>query len=173
MRQKLEIAANVAVIVIAVAVCAVIVRQYVLKPQPTSVGVKAGDHLGTVPIDWGKYNRTLVLAMRVGCEFCEKSAPFYRRLLDLERKGEINAHIVAAFPDDSQSTRTFLASEGMAKIDAVSGVSPSSLRVAGTPTAILVSNAGRVLKVWLGLLSQQGQENLTTAIEAKPVAMSR
>lgn len=173
MRQKLEAAANVAVIVIAVAVCVVFVRWYLGKRQPRFQGIKPGDRLHSDLIGWGKHDRTLILAMRVGCAFCERSMPFYKRLADMERDGAIHVHIVAALPDDASAARAFLNAQGLTSIDFVPGIPLNRLDLAGTPTVILVDKDGLVLNVWLGLLSKRGEDSLITSIGGNRASLTR
>jgi thiol-disulfide isomerase/thioredoxin len=62
--------------------------------------VKAGDRL--TPLkgwNWSAHDRTLVLALRKGCHFCEDSAPFYQRLVGKQADHGTNVAIVAIFPD--------------------------------------------------------------------------
>src|SRR4051794_36985395 len=50
--------------------------------------------------EWQSHRETLLLALRDGCHYCKDSAPFYKRLAELERSGAIGGfHILALFPD--------------------------------------------------------------------------
>jgi hypothetical protein len=52
---------------------------------------------------WGDHQKTLVLAIRKGCHFCEDSLPFYKRLSDLEKSNTLHAHVLAVMPDARES----------------------------------------------------------------------
>jgi hypothetical protein len=84
MKSKLEVAANVAVIVLAVVIGTVFLIDRLAKHGPDPNEVKVGDQLPDLhAYNWKAHDRTLVLALRSGCHFCEASMPFYRRLAKL------------------------------------------------------------------------------------------
>ncbi len=82
MKTKIEVVANVIVILLAVVIGSVFFKDRFTTPAPESSQVKGGDRLPSMDgWDWGAHDRTLVFALRKGCHFCEDSAPFYQRLL--------------------------------------------------------------------------------------------
>lgn len=110
--------------------------------------------------DWRSHRETLLLALRDGCHYCSESAPFYKRLTELEHSGAIkNFHILAAFPDSQEIVTALLESEKL-DLDSVSSVNFGELGVTGTPTAVLVDQSGRVLELWVGELNDIGQQTL-------------
>jgi hypothetical protein len=117
--------------------------------------------------DWHSHTTTLVLALRKGCHYCEDSAPFYRKLTDLENSGEIkNAHLLAIFPDSLDDVRNTLQSESLV-LESIPSFDFGVLGIEGTPTAILVDNAGKILDVWVGELSLSQQRTLLDALQFK------
>lgn len=166
-RRKLEVAADIAVIVIVVVVSVALAKMYLGGRRATPEVVRVGDRLRLSGVNWdGK--RTLVLVMRAGCEFCEKSGPLYRRLAAMERHGEIAARILAVLPDSRASARAFLASEGLSSVDSICDVPLARLGVPGTPMAILVDERGRVSAVWVGLLGNAKGSDLIRSVESQP-----
>ena len=111
MKQKLETAANVAVIVVGLMLTFLFVKDY-LPSRRTTAGdanpIKAGTRLVVKGVRWDTSERTLVLALRVGCEFCMQSVPFYGRLDQMRKSGKIQARIIAVLPNDPQSTQAML-----------------------------------------------------------------
>ena len=118
---------------------------------------------------WRSNRATLVLAIRVGCHYCEDSLPFYRRLITLEQSHETQAHILAVFPDDQSSIQNAYGSD-LAGIQVVPSVNFRKFGVVGTPTLALVDAAGLVRQVWAGELSFEGQAAVLEAVRNGPGA---
>jgi hypothetical protein len=110
--------------------------------------------------DWHSHRETLLLALREGCHYCRDSAPFYKRLTELERSGAIkDFHILAVFPDPREIAGSLLESEKL-DLDFVSSVDFKALGITGTPTAVLVDKSGKVLDLWVGELNDIEQQTL-------------
>ena len=65
--------------------------------------------------EWHSHKKTLLLALRNGCHYCEDSAPFYRTLAGLESSGAIkNVHILVTSPSfcTSCSERVYITASG-------------------------------------------------------------
>jgi hypothetical protein len=163
MRHRLEVVTNIIVILVAVAIGSVYLKDRFAAPSPQADEVKAGDKLVSLKgWDWGAQDRTLVLVLRKGCHFCEDSAPFYQRLVAQQQAGSKTA-IVAVFPDSDDVAKEVVQTEGLA-IPAVAGVPLERLKVSGTPTVLLVDRSGKVLNAWDGMLSpRQELEVMRTA----------
>jgi hypothetical protein len=85
-KEKLEAATNLVVIALACVVGYYFWQAHRTPQSPLPESVKVGDQLpGLAVYDWKTHPRTLVLALRNGCHFCEASMPFYRKLADLEK----------------------------------------------------------------------------------------
>jgi thioredoxin-related protein len=153
MKAKIETVANVIVILLAVVVGSVFLKDRFSAPGPQGNEVKAGDRLPHLDgWDWAAHDRTLLLVLRKGCHFCEDSAPFYQRLL-AEQKGDgSSTAIVAAFPDNGDAVKEVVQSERLG-VQALAGVPLERLKVSGTPTLLLVGRNGKVLNAWMGMLS--------------------
>jgi hypothetical protein len=82
MKTKIESAANLIVIFVAVVVASFFLKDRLFSPAPSEPdAIKAGDKLANLGSwNWGEHDQTLVLALRKGCHFCEDSVPFYQRL---------------------------------------------------------------------------------------------
>ncbi len=153
MKTKIEVVANVIVILLAVVIGSVFLRDRLSSPARESNEVKAGDRLPSLDgWDWGAHDRTLVFALRKGCHFCEDSAPFYQRLVARHQQDGSNTAILAVFPDAADAAKDVVQSEGLG-VQALAGVPLERLKVSGTPTLLLVDRSGTVLKAWIGMLS--------------------
>ncbi len=153
MKAKIEMVANVAVILLAVVIGTIFLKDRFSAPGPQVNEVKAGDRLTRLDgWDWAAHDQTLVLALRKGCHFCEDSAPLYKRLLTEHKQGGSATAIVAVFPDNADAVKEVVQSEGLA-VQALAGVPLEKLKVPGTPTLLLVDRTGTVLKAWMRMLS--------------------
>ncbi len=153
MKPKIEVVANVVVILLAVVVGSVYLKDRLFTRGPESNEVKAGDRLPRLDgWDWGAHERTLVLVLRKGCHFCEDSAPFYQRLAAKQQQDGSNTALLAVFPDAADAVKEIVQSERLGG-QALAGVPLERLKVSGTPSLLLVDRGGTVLNAWIGMLS--------------------
>jgi hypothetical protein len=109
--RRIETAANMATIVVALTLSVVLMKWYLLPTA--SAGVRqslkqrpqtlAGANLTTrlKGIDWRANNHTLLLVISTHCHFCTESAPFFRRL---DREAQGHAKIVAVLPEAARGS---------------------------------------------------------------------
>ncbi len=174
MKNKVEVGANVVVILLAVVIGSVFLKDRFASHGPDPNEVKAGDQLPGLPAyNWKAHDRTLVLALRNGCHFCEDSMPFYRRLAKLEQSNQIGGvHLIAVFPDDPAIVRQVVETQHLT-IEVVAGFELGQVKVQATPTLMLVDEQGRVSKVWFGELPAAQEAELVAAISKPPAAQSK
>lgn len=153
MKAKIEGVANLIVILLAVVVGSIFLKDRFFTPQAHPNEVRVGDKL--TPLngwDWGAHERTLVLVLKKGCHFCEDSAPFYERLLVQQKRDGSTTAVVAAFPDAADVVKEVVQLEGL-DVPTLAEVPLEELKASGTPTLLLVDHRGTVLKAWIGMLS--------------------
>jgi hypothetical protein len=173
MKNKVEVAANVVVIVLAVAIGSVFLMDRFASGSPGPNEVRVGDQFPGLPAyNWKAHNRTLVLALRNGCHFCEDSMPFYRRLAQLEQSNQIGVHLIAVFPDDPVVVRQVVETQQLT-IEVVAAFELGQVKVQATPTLMLVDEQGRVSKVWMGELQAAEEAEVIAAISKPPAAQSK
>ncbi|HEV2247492.1 MAG TPA: hypothetical protein VGW37_12630 [Terriglobia bacterium] len=173
MKNKIEVVANVVVILLAVVIGSVFLKDRFGAPRPDPNEVKVGDQLpGLHAYNWKAHERTLVLALRSGCHYCEDSMPFYRRLAKLEQSNQTGAHLLAVFPDDPAAVRHVVETQQLT-IEALPGFELGQVKVQGTPTLMLVDEQGRVSKVWMGELPAAEEAEVIAAISKPPAAQSK
>jgi len=173
MKAKVEVVANVVVIVLAVLIGSVFLIDRFAKHGPDPNEVKAGDQLPGLPAyKWNAHERTLVLALRSGCHYCDASMPFYRKLAQLEQSSQIGVHLIAVFPDDPAVVRQVVETQQLS-IEAVAGFELGQVKVQATPTLILVDEQGRVSKVWMGELPAAEEAEVIAAISKPPAAEAK
>lgn len=156
MYRKIEVLANIAIIVVALLLGVVLVKRYILSPSDAqkknaiSAAIPIGAKIHLDNIDWGKYRRTLLIVVASGCHFCSESAPFYQRLAQ-QMAGKSNIQMIAVLPEPPDEGQKYLRQLGVPIKDVVQA-SLSSIEVRGTPTLVLVSDQGVVLDSWIGKL---------------------
>ena len=108
--RKIETAANVAIILVALVAGAALIKRYFLSDpprsaEPTPAAGKqpiVGTQLNLEGVDWTKSRQTLLLALAKGCHFCRESAPFYRKLAQ-ETSGRRDVRLIAVFHRETDS----------------------------------------------------------------------
>lgn len=165
--KGIETSANVAILIVAILLGAVLVMQLLAGGTQTHTGtpqpgaVFDHDTKLTLPgMDWSEGNRSLVLALSSTCHFCTESAPFYQRLAKEE-----GVHLIAVLPQDVTEGRTYL-DRLRVPIGDVRQMPLDALGVEGTPTVFLVDNEGRVSGKWVGKLSPDGESELLEQVRA-------
>lgn len=167
MIKKLEVLANVAVVITSLVLCSVLVKKYFFgaaklepsvevaqaKPPDSKASrrpsIQAGTKISLPGIDWSKSSRTVVLALSTTCHFCSESASFYQ---NLQQQKPNTVRLVAVFPQPVEDSRNYLNRLGVSVSDVVQS-SLSSVGVSGTPTLLLIDNEGSVTDSWVGRLS--------------------
>ena len=161
MRRKLEIAANISILVVSILICLVIARRYLL-PGPTYEQIHVGDHFQISGVDWSRSDRTLVLALSTSCHACAESGQFYRRLYE-RTNGRANLRIVAVFPQAEELGKKYVETLGFADIE-VHQVQLLAAKIIATPTLILVDRSGTVRKIWLGRLDSTSEGDVMASL---------
>ena len=152
----LEIAANVAIIVVAVVIVIVFVRNYFSASKTSPPTIAAGARLTGQPVNWHDSPKNVVLVLSTTCHFCKESSGFYRKLVEDCRN---HARTVAFFPQTPQEAQAYLKAEDV-QVDEIKHADFHLLEIGGTPTLLLVDNKGIVQKVWLGKLSEAKEKEV-------------
>ncbi len=162
MHKKIEFLANLSIIVVAVFLGGVLVKRNLPSSHqhsaPPDTRIKPGTKLQLPNIDWAASDQTLLLALSEKCRFCIESAPFYQRLAR-EKINPDSPRFIAVLPQDVKSGQTYLTNLGVAVND-VKQSALSAIGVSGTPTLILVDNAGVVKESWVGKLPPAQEEEV-------------
>jgi thioredoxin-related protein len=169
--KKIEVSANIAIIVVAILLCVLLVRKYFLPSQtpaqtqaqaqaraqvpPT---IPAGTKVPMTGVDWSKNGKTLLLVLQKGCRFCSESAPFYQRLVR-ETSEHSDVQLVAALPQDVNEGKQYLSDLGV-QVNEVKQASLSSIGVMATPTILLVDKNGVITESWIGKLPPDGEASV-------------
>lgn len=176
MVKKVEVLANVAVIVTSVVLCSVLAKKYFFTAKPAvaaapsapSLPVNArnsalqpGTKISLPGIDWSQSNQTLVLALSTTCHFCTESAPLYQVL---EKEKLHNVRLLAILPQPANESRKYLTKLGLQLPDLVQ-TPLASIGISGTPTLVLVDNNGLVKRSWIGKLGEADSRKLIAELK--------
>jgi hypothetical protein len=122
-----------------------------------------GETLAPLPgYSWNSYPKTLVIAIRRGCPYCDASMPFYRRLGEQEKTNMIRAHVLVVMPNDASSGGSLLSTNDV-EVQAIFGQRLGALKVAGTPTVLLVDSNGHIERTWVGQLPSAAEKDVMNA----------
>lgn len=152
--KKIELLANIAIIVVALVLVGVLVKRFLPSQattnNPNQNTIAVGAKVPTTDINWAQNGRTMVLALSTTCHFCTESAAFYQQLAK-ERATLSNVRLVAVLPQSVTESQQYLSKLGVA-VDEIKQLPLDAIGVKGTPTLILADNTGTVSARWLGKL---------------------
>jgi hypothetical protein len=167
-RSKLDITANVAIILACIIASVVLVHRefFPPRPEPLPGSVAAGEHLdGLRPAVPAGAQKALVLAVAPNCHFCNDSMAFYKQLVEKRNSSGSAVKVVAAVSSsDAKDLEASKMSASGVNPDAVVQLDFRQIKVAGTPTVLLVDNQGKVLSVWMGKLDERGEQEVLRAL---------
>ncbi|HVS83962.1 MAG TPA: hypothetical protein VHE60_19685 [Pyrinomonadaceae bacterium] len=169
--KKIELIANVAIIVVACLLATVLVKNYFFT-KPSQQANKSESQrvqsesqpvdsptVSSLNIDWRQSKQTLLLAVSSTCHFCSESAPFYKKLA--QNKGD--TRLVAVLPQPVEEGRKYLATLGVS-VDEVRQSSLDQIGVHGTPSLLLVDASGVVKNFWVGRLPPDQEATVLDAL---------
>ena len=165
--KYLEVSTNIAVLVVAAALLSALISARLAMPAKPAF--ERGLHKGQMmpnfhSVNYGPAARTLLLSLNARCEFCQESLPFYRRLIEEERKAPGKFSLVAVFSNREAEVQDYK-QRNQLEMKSVANVNPSSINLAGTPTLILVDAEGRVSDLWVGKLSDAEEEQVIRTLQ--------
>jgi hypothetical protein len=158
-RRLIEIAANVAILVVAI----IIVRNLVWSgwpPQQQLEAPQVGTNVSLPGIKWDE-GTTLVIALQKGCRYCEESSAFYRRLYN-QRSGS-KPRKLALLPGEKTETARYVSEQGVL-VDDIVNTSLSDINVSLTPTLLLIDRSGKVRDVWVGKIEARREGEVAQRI---------
>jgi hypothetical protein len=143
-----------------VTIAAVMLSEWVDRSSGTELSpsemISVGTRIPSLPgISFREAARTLVIVTQSSCQYCEKSAGFWRRLVIARDEKRSPLRILAVSGENVDTTRAFFAEHDVRADAFVSFVLP----VRGTPTLILIDSTGVVRRNWMGLPPSTGAED--------------
>lgn len=166
LKDILDVATSVVVVLFAVVAIGVLVKNYFAPPHAkTSVAIKKGTVFPAIAgLDYKQTQQTLILALNVDCRYCTRSVPFYNSLMRSRQENGSQVNIVAAFINKDASLVKTYTDEKQLSVQAIAGVDLDKLDIHSTPTLILVDSAGKVLDSWIGELQPDGEREVFAAL---------
>ncbi len=161
MARKIEMAANIGIVITAVLVIFLFVRNYRQRESNIPPTVALGSKFALKDVNWQASDKNLVFAVSTTCHFCTESAPFYRKLVEACKQQHV--HTVAVLPQPLAEAQAYLAGEGVT-VDEIRQSPLSNLDISGTPTLVLVNRAGVVKNVWIGELPSSKENEVVTRL---------
>jgi peroxiredoxin len=162
--KKIELAANIGIVITAVLVVIFFVRNYTQRQNDPQHTVALGSKFALKNVNWQANDKNLVFAVSTTCHFCTESAGFYRKLV--EECKQQHVHTVAVLPQPQAEAQAYLSGEGVS-VDEIRQAPLSDLDIAGTPTLVLVDQVGVVKHVWEGKLPSTKEEDVVTTLSKK------
>jgi len=168
LKGKIELTANLSIIAVAVLLCIVLVKSYIIPtpvqnspaaPTEARNATKRGAPITLPGVDWQKNGKTLLLALSTTCHFCTQSSPFYQRVV--KERGD--TQLIVLVPEAADEGQAYLKNLGVS-IDDVRQVSLGGMGLSGTPTLILVDDAGAVSDVWVGALTADKENEVISRL---------
>jgi len=167
-KERLEILTNIAVLLVAVAILAVLALNYIggQKPVPRIVeGLQQGQQFPTISgVAYTGAASTLLIAMSTKCAYCTQSIPFYNQLADMKINGKTSLRAIAIFPNSDDEVQRY-AQQHQLKTEHKSSIDFEQLKLTATPTMVLVDQNGRVVNFWVGALKPDAQQQFLNSLE--------
>lgn len=168
--KKIEVAANIAIILVASLLGLVLIMRYFSPASATDsqhldARIQNGTKLSLPEVNWTDADQTLLLVLKTGCHFCSESALFYQRIAE-ETTKRSNVRLIAVMPDPSTEAQNYLASLGLS-IKEIKQIQLNLIEVKGTPTLILVDKQGSVVNSWVGKLTPDKEAQVLARLQCE------
>jgi thioredoxin-related protein len=159
--KKLETGANLAIILVAVAVLAVFAKNHFTGSKQLHHNITAGARVDVNNVNWHENERNLVLVVSTTCHFCTESAGFYQKLVQQCERQHVRS--IAVLPQPVADGEAYLKKQGIS-VNEIRQADLSTLQVNGTPTLLLVDGKGVVKNVWIGKLPDDKEKEVLAKI---------
>jgi hypothetical protein len=163
--ERIEIAANIAIICVSLLIAGYLGRRLFWSPRPAQVQMPAPARGGQIrlPILAAENSeRTFLLVLKKGCSYCAESAPFYRRVVKAAEAAR-GTQIVVAMDEPGPLIEEYLRLNSI-PIAHVVQTPLRDLNVHVTPTVILVNRHGIVQNAWPGKLDERSESEVLQGI---------
>lgn len=162
LNKKVEMVANLAIILVAVALVGVLAYKFWGDSPQVVQQVKVGEKINIKNTDWTNAEQTLILVLQKNCHFCTESIGFYKKLVETA-KSRGKTKLIAVFPTSVDDSAKYLSEQGL-NVDEVKQVGLSEINVRGTPTILLVDKKGKVKNLWVGKLSPENESEVVSKL---------
>ena len=154
---------NIAILLVAVALSALLVKKFYFQPvQNSDYGIALDASLTIEGVNWADSERTVLIALGKECKFCSDSAKLYRRLA-AGITNQTNTRLMAVFSKNESEAEAYLKQLEI-PIREVRYVSLSSLGIKNVPTLAILDRNGVVTDLWVGKLSPLNETALMSKL---------
>jgi hypothetical protein len=164
MRNRLETITNIATLATCVLIAVFLLQSRGARTQnERPMMPTVGQRVGSLPdVKFQAARKTLLIAIREGCRYCEESTSFYKSLVAQVAAAGQDVQLVVVTPDNAIATSAYLRAKDIV-IPTVVTVTPAqmqALKLPGTPALILTNQQGSVEAVWLGKLNESQEREV-------------
>ena len=160
--QVLEATSYIAII----AICGTLLYQQVFPETPSHQAdipmIEVGDqHSALAELVPKGQDQALVFAVSPDCHFCEKSMPFYQKLVQERAARGAGLPLIAAIGEHTALQREQeVFAQHQVEPDTLVQLDTRSLNINSVPTLLLVDREGKVTELWRGYQDEQGQSEI-------------
>lgn len=152
MKSKLEMIANLVIIVTGISATAFLANRYFDGPDAPALQrdvYQPGELLAAdLPIRVSDAERTLLVVVNSRCSFCTASMPFYRRLVKEHAGG---AQIAVVGTEPLATLQEYIVKNGLGDLP-LGSVRSDYFKTRLTPLLVLIDKERRVVSSWPGKL---------------------
>ncbi len=165
-KPKIEIAANIAIVVVAVLLGVVLIKQgFFSTPAKTKADLRVpdGTKLSLPHTEWEKTRKTVLLVLSKNCDFCSTGAPFYQKI-SAAVTNRTDVRLIAVLPESPAEGREYL-DKLQVQVGEVRQASLDSIGVKATPTLLVINDLGMVTASYVGLLQEDKQTEILNLLK--------
>lgn len=162
--HRIELTANILIIVVALLFGAVLIKKnFFAPPVPNdpSLNMPSAPAIGSKAnvsgVNWEEKSKTVLLVLKKGCQYCTKSAPFYKRLI--ESTNGKGVRLLAILPDTKEESAAYLNELNLQGLEILQA-DLADLSVRGTPTLLIVNSKGEITNSWVGQLRAEQEKEV-------------
>jgi hypothetical protein len=101
LKNAAEIASNIAVVLVAIAVLSFAIAFFWMPAKPKVIaGLEKGKQFSVLRnVDYRSTEQTLLIALNTDCSYCQESVPLYRKVMDAYPRGNLTKDHIEAEAD--------------------------------------------------------------------------
>ena len=162
--KKVELLANVAIIVLALILSAVLVKKFAFDSSPkTPAEIKVGENITLPNVNVNLKEHTILIALQPNCPYCTASADFYREIKKAAGENP-NFQTTVLFSSEAENEKEYLNKIGLQSLS-TEKTSFDELKIIATPTVLVVGKNGMVESVWRGKLSPDREKEFIAQLK--------
>lgn len=155
LHKYFETIVNISLIVVCLSLVGVIAKKYFTPPPAKIKSVKAGDKISLPDLTPTKGQKSVLLFLQSGCQYCTKSGYFYNDIAE-KTAGNPDTKIIAVFSEEDARFQDYLKELGLQNLES-RRANFAEIGVEGTPILAIVDENGIVQNIWKGMLSPKKQ----------------